>query len=559
MEEEKRSFSWSGLLIKIILVVIFIIFTVWLLSLSTKDLSNSLDVLTDDIFSENIEKMKEAGREYFTKDKLPSKNNGIEILTLEEMYEKKLVLEIKDKNGQACSKENSYVSVEKFENEYQMKVYLECGEQKDHIIVTISCSEYGTCPNEDNTTNNNDNKNENDKNNNNNNNDNNNNDNKNENDNKEEQKIEYEYKKDTDGSWSAWGDWSDWSRVEISKLENRDVETKVEKEYYTYNEYVTTKDYVDFSKDCPTGYRLNQDKTGCYKIITLEEDPICSDKTNLVSQNGFVCNYLQTEETALSCPEGYEQIGNVCMTTVSTLEKETANPVCPQLEGYLTTNRDGFTCTYTKYTKGERLETLTGETIPANDENYIYEEVGNPKYQLDLNDYTFKWIHTYAVYKAIVVTETGDAKCPAHYIPSGNTCERSWLVTDTLEEELTCPIRDGFTLVQNNNSCSYTKEYTQRATCPTDYTENNNKCIGITTTNKEYNKECPTGYTLTKDGTKCEKPVTKTVSKVASREVKYYRYRLREYVNGTPLYEWSSSKTDKKLLDAGYKLTGRTR
>ena len=56
--EENRRFSWTDLFIKVILIVIFVLFTVWLLSLSNKGLSNSLDVLTDNIFAQNIEKMK---------------------------------------------------------------------------------------------------------------------------------------------------------------------------------------------------------------------------------------------------------------------------------------------------------------------------------------------------------------------------------------------------------------------------------------------------------------------------------------------------------------------
>jgi len=523
MEEENKSFSWSGLFIKIILVVIFVIFTVWLISLSTKDMSDSLDVLTDDIFSENLEKMKKVGKEYFTKDKLPLQMGEIEKITLEEMYEKNLILEIKDKNGDACSKEHSYVSVEKFENEYQMKVYLECGEEKDYVIVTISCSEFGTCTAVDNT------------------------------------ETEYEYKKLNGGSWGKWGSWSEWSKVEISKLDNRDVETKVEKEEYSYTEEVKSIDYKDFSKSCPAGYMISKDGTKCYKISTTTKKPECSTQTNLVSQNGFNCIYVESLVTAMSCPEGYEAIGNNCKKTTSTLETETTNPICPHLEGYLTTNRDGFTCTYTKHIKGERVDTRTGETIPANDENYMYEEVGNPVYQLDLNDYTFKWIHTYAVFKAEVETETGTANCPDKYKKSGNKCERTWLTTNTLEADLYCPTKLGYTLKTNSNNCLYEKEVVKQATCPEGYVKNDNSCVKTTNTYQNYGKVCPTGYTLTKDESKCSKEVTSTVTKTDTKEVTYYRYRLREYINGTTTYKWSSSKTDKNLLNAGYKLTGRTR
>ena len=55
------------------------------------------------------------------------------------------------------------------------------------------------------------------------------------------------------------------------------------------------------------------------------------------------------------------------------------------------------------------------------------------------------------------------------------------------------------------------------------------------------------------------KEIDKVVQKTEVREVVYYRYRIREYVGGSVDYKWSTSKNDTKLLNAGYKLTGRTR
>ena len=70
---------------------------------------------------------------------------------------------------------------------------------------------------------------------------------------------------------------------------------------------------------------------------------------------------------------------------------------------------------------------------------------------------------------------------------------------------------------------------------------------------------CPSGYNKTSDNTKCYKNVSTTTTVTDTREVTYYRYRVREYIGGTIDYNWSKSKEDKKLLDAGYKLTGKTR
>ena len=146
MYEESNRFSWTSLFIKIIIVIIFILFTIWLLSLSTKNatkgLSNSLNVLTDGIFSENIDRMKEVGKSYFTTERLPEKVGDVKTLTLASMYDKNLILEIKDKNGNACSAKNSYVSVEKMETEYQMKVYLECGSESNYIKIPMGCYNY---------------------------------------------------------------------------------------------------------------------------------------------------------------------------------------------------------------------------------------------------------------------------------------------------------------------------------------------------------------------------------------------------------------------------------
>ena len=105
-------------------------------------MSNSLDVLTNNVFSQNMEKMKEVGKEYFTLKRLPVKVGEIKTITLKEMYDKKLLLELTDKDGNSCSADNSYVSVEKFDDEYQMKVYLECGKKSDYIVVIMGCYDY---------------------------------------------------------------------------------------------------------------------------------------------------------------------------------------------------------------------------------------------------------------------------------------------------------------------------------------------------------------------------------------------------------------------------------
>ena len=58
---------------------------------------------------------------------------------------------------------------------------------------------------------------------------------------------------------------------------------------------------------------------------------------------------------------------------------------------------------------------------------------------------------------------------------------------------------------------------------------------------------------------KCYQNYEKTVTVTKTRDVIYYRYRLREYISGIVDIKWSRSNSDSSLLNNGYKLTGNTR
>ena len=535
--EEKRNISWANLFIKVILVIIFVLFTVWLLSLSNKGLSDSLDVLKNDIFAQNMERMKEVGKEYFTIERLPEKVGSVETLTLKKMYDKKLILELTDKNGNACSAENSYVSIEKYDNEYQMKVYLECGEESDYIMVIMGCYDYcdtDICELKDVV-----------------------------------KTTEYEYKKSTGGYWTDYGKWSEWSKVSVTKTDYRQVETKIEKEAYSYDKIVTEIDYVEFNAECPSGYKLTSDKTKCYKTVNeiTTTKPICpavSGYTN-TGRDGFTCSYSKTVVDTITktavCPSGYTKSGNDCIKSTTS----TADPICPSKSGYTYIGRDGFTCNYkskTNFSKGDYVKTETGSYVPSDNSKYVYEQI-DADYVYSCNgDCAFHWVYTYKIYKSIAKTVTDTASCPSGYTKSGNTCVKS---ASAIEKPV-CPLVTGYTNVGRNGfTCNYSKNTTvtttKVASCPTGYSKLNNECSKTVTTNvyKDLVYTCPTGYSKTEDGSKCYKNVNFTVKVTGTKDVTYYRYRVREYVGGSVDYKWSTSKEDKRLLDSGYKLTGRTR
>ena len=486
--EKDRKISLLSILIKVIIAIIIILTIVWAMAYYNRGLSDSINVLTEDIFDKNLERMKEVGKEYFTTERLPKKIGDVKVLTLKEMYSKNLILELTDKYGNSCSSDTSYVSIEKYENEYQMKVYLECGEEDDYIIVIMGCYDYcdnDICEPKD--------------------------------DKPADKLIEYQYVKTTGGKWSDYGKWSKWSKVPITSTSYRKVDTKKVKEEYTYDKTITETLYAELQVSCPSGYSLTSDGKSCYKTI---------------------------------------------------VDTSYANPTCPSLDGWINTGRDGFTCKYSKTIKSSDytlsyVRTSTGSSVPADTSKYKYVQV-SADYVYDCeNSCAYRWVYTYKVYKkvydTVTKTKTDTATCPSGYSNVNGTCSKS--VTDTKTNNAVCP--SGYSNVNGICSKSITDTKTDTATCPSGYSKTSDGST-CSKTDKSYEyksliKSCPSEYSKTSDGSKCYKKVltTKTITQV--REVTYYRYKIREYIGGTTTYKWSTSKNDKKLLNAGYKLTGKTR
>jgi len=452
MYEENRRFSWTNLFIKLIVSVIFILFVVWLVSLSTKGLNDSLNILTDNVMRENITQMKEVGREYFTIERLPQKVGDIEKITLQEMYDKHLLLEIKDKDGKACSANNSYITVEKLGTEYEMKVYLECGKESEYIISILGCTdlcENATCEvTED------------------------------EDDTKPivnptpSKKLEYQYVLKTNGYWGNYGAWSSWSKTKVEESDSKQVELKRINEPYTYTVNVTKIVDYDYntSKSCPSGYTMSSDGKTCYKNTT--------------------------SETAVpSCPSTYSYNGNT----------------------YTLSNQNGLTCNYKRtasvYTGQTFVKQTNGSYMPSDTSTYHYEKVSVQDVLNCENSCKKETIYTYNVYKKNYSTKTY-----------------------TASKSLTCGT--GYTFNSSSNKCVKTT---------TDYK------------NATVTKTRPVGTSENATKTGCYKKISIDEIRTGYKQVIYYRYRTRTYVEPTTTYKWSSSKNDKKLLNAGYKLTGKTR
>ena len=151
-EERREKFSFKSFFLTLLLVLLFIFLMLWLFPTknyvdkrlqSTYDLER-LEVLYDEIFANNVARMKDAAIGYYTNERMPKTVGESKKLTLQQMYDLHLVLKMKDKDGKPCHTTKSYVEMTKYTEEYRLKVNLSCGDQEDYIIVYLGC--YNYCP-----------------------------------------------------------------------------------------------------------------------------------------------------------------------------------------------------------------------------------------------------------------------------------------------------------------------------------------------------------------------------------------------------------------------------
>jgi len=254
----------------------------------------------------------------------------------------------------------------------------------------------------------------------------------------------------------------------------------------------------------------------------------------LTGRNGLTCNY------------------NVTKT-------ETTNPeTCPATYGdYKLSSQDGFTCKYSKTVKTPYQEKVVNKKTCYSQKEVVScsgcaPVIQNIPYDCSTTSYVTK-------YKETTETTTTTVGCPTGYGNVNGVCSKTTTSTDT--KATSCS--SGYTYNSKNDNCVkvVTENKNGNANCSTGYTQNVNICskTTISTSYEDVIKTCPVNYKETSDNTKCYTVVTETIKKTGTKDVTYYRYRVREYVGATVDYKWSKSNNDKDLINAGYKLTGRTR
>ena len=152
-DEERTGLPLKTFILSFILIIIFILLLMWLLPMKNTSNGNNgsnsgenqgLEGLRNRIFNANVQEMKNAGTSYFTTDKLPQKVGDSVKLTLQQMLDMKMLLPFTDKDGNSCNTQESYVTLTKFNDYYEMKVNLKCDGQEDYTITKMGCYSYCT-------------------------------------------------------------------------------------------------------------------------------------------------------------------------------------------------------------------------------------------------------------------------------------------------------------------------------------------------------------------------------------------------------------------------------
>lgn len=278
-EDDSKNVSIKGIVVKILLIILVICILMWIFP-TKKDLENNLsninynngtnvniDPLLNTIFGENLRVMQNAGRAYYYSATLPKNVGDSSNITLQELINKKMLIEFKDKNGNSCNTTASYVQLTKTgTNKYEMKTYLQCNGEENYIIDNLGCTDLcpNACTNTSNTNNSVKDDKETDK-------------DTGGNSNKEETK-KFRYLYSCTESSTSWSDWSNWSTNYVSETSTRKVQSKTEtKQEYgvtgtttTYKEQTTTSKYIDTipagAKNCTSV--LKHSGTGFYREYT---------------------------------------------------------------------------------------------------------------------------------------------------------------------------------------------------------------------------------------------------------------------------------------------------
>lgn len=147
--EKEYKISWLKVLgITLLIVIVIALFFL----IMPKNKSNATSTEISNNYINNINMMKQAGFEYFQGSNLPVSVGESNRISLNEMINTNLIIDFTE--GYTCNKEDSYIQATKtLDNEYAMKVSLNCEDKSDYIVTTIANDVVCTDCNQDNKSN----------------------------------------------------------------------------------------------------------------------------------------------------------------------------------------------------------------------------------------------------------------------------------------------------------------------------------------------------------------------------------------------------------------------
>ena len=147
-EETKSSIDWKGIFLKVIIAFLVVLIAVkgysTLKGNNKKQTTNTTTATAESkatsTFTENIEKLKNAGEKYFTdnKEKLPKSDNTTTMVTLNELIDSGLIETLSDEDGKSCDGESSYVTALVENNKTKIKANLVCGNASSYKLTYLS-------------------------------------------------------------------------------------------------------------------------------------------------------------------------------------------------------------------------------------------------------------------------------------------------------------------------------------------------------------------------------------------------------------------------------------
>ncbi|MBR1376249.1 MAG: hypothetical protein IJ565_00315 [Bacilli bacterium] len=509
-DDRRETFSIKDIFLQLLFIILLVFILIWLfptkgyLEKKLDGIESSMDEklqpLYTRLFTDNIITMKDAAKSYFTTPRLPQNVGDTVKMTLGEMYDKGLLLELVDSNNNACSPTKSYIELTKMEDEYQMKVTLSCSDKEAYVIEYMGCYDYCNgklCTKEENRTN--------------------------------QIKItnptptptpsepakkyKYQYVLYEGGTCSKYGSWTEWTTNKIEENSNTKVETKTEKvlDHYEQVYKVVDTKYVDqdYYEDVYYGYSTRTIKrTTVYNYTTTTTNTILSYATRTIKKT-TVYDYTYT-------------------TTTTGTTGGTTTWVDAGTQEFTSARSSNDTTRYTLISTRQEMDC-------NNACRYV-------------NYYVYKVEKAQTTAGTPVTTTT--KSCPSGTTDNGSGCVATEYVTENY-----CPTGtdtgSGCQVSSSSTSCAQGTDigtgcqvvtYTKENYCSSNGTDTGSGCVVKVKKTKKV-AELVYGYV---DGDPVYKDVT------------YYRSATRTCKDATVDYKWSESDNDADLKSKGYTLTGVT-